>query len=362
MTSTVDIAVVGAGVSGIAAAISAARAGRSTLLMEQRPGPGGTGGFSGITTLCGLFDDTGASLSGGFAREFADRVTDAPPVKTGRVWVLPYEPARFRTVAAELCASEPNLAALWNSGLASVEVRHGRIQRINGIAAGAVIDCSGTAEVARLIGLQCMETDPATQAPAMVFRLENVAVELQTALDAAGIMLAVSRAGLPPVSLMRSLTPNAIEVKFSGRADQVGDLVQCLRSRVPGFEKCVPPGTPPEPAQRAGRMIVGDYVLTGNDVLSGAKFPDAVARCAWPVEQWGPDGTTRVRHLPAGLCYDIPARSLHCASIANLFMAGKTISADVDAIASARVMGCCLATGEAAARLAARHHDVAGPG
>jgi hypothetical protein len=106
-------------------------------------------------------------------------------------------------------------------------------------------------------------------------------------------------------------------------------------------------------------MIVGDYVLTGQDVLTGAKFPDAVASCAWPIEQWAADGTTRVRYLPPGCDYDIPARSLHCASLANVFMAGKTISADADAIASARVMGCCLATGEAAARLAARPADSA---
>jgi len=51
--------------------------------------------------------------------------------------------------------------------------------------------------------------------------------------------------------------------------------------------------------------------------------------------------------------YEIPSRSLRAAEVENLFMAGKTISADVDAIASARVMGCCLATGEAAGNLVA---------
>jgi hypothetical protein len=87
--------------------------------------------------------------------------------------------------------------------------------------------------------------------------------------------------------------------------------------------------------------------------LGAKKFPDGVARCAWPVEQWGKDGKTRLRWLPPGAHYEISARSLRAAKIKNFFMAGKTISADVDAIASARVMGCCLATGEAAAKLAA---------
>lgn len=102
-------------------------------------------------------------------------------------------------------------------------------------------------------------------------------------------------------------------------------------------------------------MIIGQHVLTGADVLGGCRFPDAAARCAWPIEQWGTDGVARFRYLPEDAHYEIPARSLRAARVANLFMAGKTISADVDAIASARVMGCCLATGEAAGHLAARH-------
>lgn len=104
-------------------------------------------------------------------------------------------------------------------------------------------------------------------------------------------------------------------------------------------------------------MIVGEYILTGADVLGAKKFPDAVARCAWPVEQLGADGKARVRWLEPGDCYEIPAGALRAAKIKNLFMAGKTISADVDAIASARVMGCCLATGAAAGILAADSLD-----
>jgi hypothetical protein len=100
-------------------------------------------------------------------------------------------------------------------------------------------------------------------------------------------------------------------------------------------------------------MIVGKYILTGADVLSAKKFPDAVARGAWPVEQWNVDGKARVRWLETGAYYEIPAGALRAAKIKNLFMAGKTISADVEAIASARVMGGCLATGAAAGILAA---------
>jgi hypothetical protein len=100
-------------------------------------------------------------------------------------------------------------------------------------------------------------------------------------------------------------------------------------------------------------MIIGQYVLTGADVLAGRKFHDVAARCAWPIEQWNTRGHARLRYLPEGQHYEIPARSLRAAHAQNLFMAGKVISADADGIASARVMGCCLATGAAASRLAA---------
>jgi hypothetical protein len=166
-------------------------------------------------------------------------------------------------------------------------------------------------------------------------------------------MLPLARAGFPPLSFQPSLDTGVIMLKFTGTARQVPQLIQFLRDNVAGFEQCTTPHTEFTPARRAGRMIVGKYVLTGADVLGGRKSADAVARCAWPIEQWNPIGKVQLRYLPQHTHYEIPGRCLRAASIKNLFMAGKTISADVDAIASARVMGCCLATGAAAGKLAA---------
>jgi hypothetical protein len=167
-------------------------------------------------------------------------------------------------------------------------------------------------------------------------------------------MLAVARAGLPPLTFEPNLEPETVTVKFTGTAEQVLPAMEFLRANVKGFENCVTPISEFVASRRAGRMIRGQYLLTGDDVLSARKFPDAVARCAWPMEQWDAQGRSHLRYLPPGERYEIPARALRCATIPNLFMAGKTISADEDAIASARVMGCCLATGAAAGNLAAQ--------
>lgn len=353
MSEHFDIAVIGSGAAGIAAAVTAARTGRKTLLLDKNSGVGGIGGFSGLTTLCGLYDDAGNFLNAGFAREFAETLAETLPLKSGRLWVLPYRPEKFRRVAESFFAECPGLKTIWNSPLKNVAVENGRIVSLNGLAVGAVIDCSGNAEVAVATGAECLATDATTQAGAVVFALRGVTRSIDSTAAAAQVLRPIIRAGFPALNFHPDLEPGGLTLKFSGTPEQVPALIEFLRTTVSGFENCSSPQKEFQLSRRAGRMIVGEYVLTGADVLGAKKFPDAVARGAWPVEQWGADGKTRVRFLPPSEFYEIPARSLRAATIKNLFMAGKTISADVDAMASARVMGCCLATGEAAAKLAA---------
>jgi len=352
-----DIAVIGSGAAGIAAAVSAARAGRPTLLLDKNPAPGGTGGFSGLTTLCGLYDEHGKFVDQGFMREFAEAISEAPPFKMGRVWVLPYRPKKFLEATRSFLVQMENLKTIWDTPLKDVTVRDQRIESLNGFRIGAVIDCTGTAEVATAAGALCLETDTATQAPAIVFALRNVACDVTTPAATAQVLLPLARAGFPTLNFHTNLEPDTLTVKFTGSPEQVPALVAFLKENVPGFASCAPESDKFSISRRAGRMIIGQHVLTGAEVLAGTKFPDGVARCAWPVEQWNAAGQTRLRYLPAGAHYEIPARSLRAATIKNLFMAGKTISADVDAIASARVMGCCLATGASAGKLAANYLD-----
>ncbi len=353
MNSPFDIAVVGSGSAGIAAAIVAARAGARTLLMDRRPAAGGIGGFSGLTTLCGLHDDSGRLLNDGFSPEFAEALAEGPPVSMGKVWVLLYRPEHFRELAAKLIAATPNLTAAWNTSIEQVTCDGDSITHLNSMPVRAVIDCSGTAEVARAIGAECLATDEQTQAPAVVFPLHGIECELSNVIAATQVLLPLARAGFPPLNFQPHPEPNSITVKFSGRADQVPALLDFLRANIAGFERSRTSSTEFQSSPRAGRMIIGQYLLTGEDVLAAREFPDAIARCAWPIEQWNAAGACRLRHLPPGQHYEIPARSLRAARVPNLFMAGKTLSADADAIASARVMGCCLATGAAAGNLAA---------
>jgi hypothetical protein len=359
MSASFDIAVVGAGAAGIAAAVSAAREGCSTLLLDARPGPGGTGGYSGLTTLCGLHSDEGRFLNNGFVQEFAGMLgrEDGTPeaVRMGRVFVQFYRPASFQKIAARLLGSEPLLTTRWNTPLQSVIVQHQQIQSINGVSVGAVIDCSGVAGVGQAAGEELIVTDETTQAPAVVFTLENVERDLDTPVAVAPVLLALVRGGFPPVSFLRCAADGAVTVKFPGAPEDVPRLIDFLRRQAPGFERCRTASQEFTRSERAGRMIVGEYMLTGDDVLGARKFPDAVARISWPIEQWSAGGRQKLRYLPPGEHYEIPARCLRAAKTKNLFMAGKSLSADVEAVASARVMGSCLATGAAAGVMAAAY-------
>ena len=357
MSDSFDIAVVGSGAAGIAAAITAARAGCTTLIMDTRPAAGGTGGFSGLTTLCGLHADDGQFLNDGFSREFAGALLHEDgltgPIRLGRMYVQLYRPDSFLNVAARLLAAEPLVSSRWNSPLSDIILEERRITGLNGVRVNAVVDCTGSAEVGRAAGEQLLATDDTTQAPSILFHLENVERDLSTPVAVARVLLAIEHAGLRPVSFMPCAETGTVAVKFAGQPDEVPRLIKFLQSQVAGFERCRTPRTEFTLARRAGTMIVGRHLLTGDEVLGARKFPDVVARACWPIEQWSTDSRPRFRYLPPGEQYEIPAGSLQAARTQNLFMAGKSLSADVDAVASARVMGCCLATGAAAGQLAA---------
>lgn len=99
---------------------------------------------------------------------------------------------------------------------------------------------------------------------------------------------------------------------------------------------------------RDGGRIVGEYVLSVEDVRNARSFPDAACRCNWPIEYWHPQTGVQLEYLPAGSYYEIPLGALRVRTIANLWAAGKCLSAEPQARASARVVGCCWGMGEAA--------------
>jgi hypothetical protein len=397
-----DVVVVGGGAAGLAAAIAAGSAGARTALVERYGFLGGMATAGMVSTICGLYHSapSGAPepLNEGFAETFARRLSTMPgcqkPVRRGRGFVLPYTPFAFACLADELVAAVPRLDVYLHAYLVAVEGRPDRIdtlrigtwERTLELRARVVLDTSGDAVVADQAGAATETAPPSDrQLPSLVFVLQQV----DTAALGAGprvallrTLLAAERDGrLPrgasnvtlapssqPGELIGKLALGGVDDERSDRRDFLTAAEQEGRRRVLAvseFLKTLPPfgrafvsHVAAQVGVRESRQVIGRYQLTREDVLSGRKFDDGVARASWPIELWQEGHLGAMyEHLEDGQTYEIPLRSLQARDVDNLFVAGRCMSATHEALGSARVIGTCLATGEAVGMAAARLAD-----
>ena len=132
---------------------------------------------------------------------------------------------------------------------------------------------------------------------------------------------------------------------------QIPELLKFFKNYVPGCENAYIIEIAPTLGVRESRRIMGDYVLTGEDVVSGRRFGDAVAMGAYHIDIHRPGGTwVESQNVEA---YTIPLRSLIAREVEGLMMVGKCISATHEAIASTRVIPICMAQGQAVGTAAA---------
>jgi hypothetical protein len=135
---------------------------------------------------------------------------------------------------------------------------------------------------------------------------------------------------------------------------QMAQVAHFLRDYVPGFDKSYVAQSGVQVGVRETRRILGEYVLTGDDILSARKFPDVIARGTYPVDIHNPTGKgTVLRSVPAGDAYDIPLRCLVPRNLDYLLTAGRCISGTHEAHSSYRVTPTAMATGQAAGVCAA---------
>jgi len=390
------VIVVGAGSSGIAAAVCASRSGCRTLLLEKNGFPGGLAVMGKISTICGLYRNSGKAspefLYDGFPMEFATRMMRADslagPVRMGRVAVLQTRPGVFETVADEYLASQKDLDIVYGAEALRLRMDGNRIRRIDfsadgreqQVQAGAVIDATGTAAVCEMAGAPLLLPDETEQGPAILFSAEDANGVLTNRTNVIRILMKIRRAAdsgdLPPgadsIGFLPEIGGKTVTVKlnlgalvvrehgshgenFQDKAQEMKQqLIDFLQNNEDDFLHIQFSDEPGKILHRAGKRAKGMYLLTREDVLSAARFPDAVTRGCWPIEKYPASGGPRFSYLPKEAAYDIPERCLRVPGVDNLFTAGRTISADDDAIASVRVIGCCLATGESAGNLAVR--------
>jgi hypothetical protein len=144
-------------------------------------------------------------------------------------------------------------------------------------------------------------------------------------------------------------------MQIEGRR-MIARLTEFCRTNLPGFERAYVVTTAPMVGVRSSRRIKGEYVLTVDDVLTGAKFPDAVARNNWPPDIHSPkegEGLAFEETAFQGDYVEVPYRCLVPLMADNLLVAGRCVSATFEAQAAIRISRTCQALGQAAGTAAA---------
>ncbi|MGA7882923.1 MAG: FAD-dependent oxidoreductase [Terrimicrobiaceae bacterium] len=400
-----DIVVVGAGSAGCCAAIAAAEAGRSVVLIERYGFAGGTS-TQILDTFYGFFTpgDQPRKVVGGIP----DRVVDALDF-TGDVFLRPntygagtgvtYNPERLKLVWDTLLLGA-GVKMLLHAWLCDVETaRDGRIigvivhtkRGFLRVSGKRFIDASGDADLCHLAGIpyeKAGDIDPA-QTLTTTFRMSNVNLGRYEAEGGKKMLMAkmaeAVESGRHPLPRKKGSAHAMVqEGCIATVAVRVGDTdatdpeqltaaeiegrrqafvyEDFLRDMVPGYERAKIIGLSHHIGVRETRRVYGEYRLTKDDCLGGRQFDDQIALCGAPIEDHRQSATGEEETVwgyvePEAGAYGVPYGTLVPKSREEVWVVGRCFSATHDAHASCRSMGQTMSMGQAAGFAAAMSLD-----
>ncbi|MBQ7312843.1 MAG: FAD-dependent oxidoreductase [Clostridia bacterium] len=386
-----DVVVLGGGFTGCAAALAAARLGQKTLLLEA------SGFLGGAASNCLIFplmpyatsvkDEDGNPkkhyLSRGILAELVRDLQETGDIRGD---------SGFLDEAVKLLLdrkmTENGVQVLFHATLCGVKKDGSHIDSVDVVTKAGVltfegrmfIDCTGDADLCTMADVPTVlgrEPDHLCQPMTLCFRVANVDKQAFFAnrdemrrlhkewLDAGRftnprediLVFDYPIDGMLHFNTTRVVKHNPVDPFDVTRAEmearrQVQELLDFFRvNKLAGMENARLVYTAPSIGVRESRMLVGDYVLTGQDLVDCTKFDDAIAAGNYDIDIHNPEGSgTSHYYFPAGTWYTIPFRSLipKAADADNLLVGGRCISVDHEAQASVRIIPICTTTGEAA--------------
>jgi glycine/D-amino acid oxidase-like deaminating enzyme len=397
----VDVAVVGGGAAGVAAAETVARHASSVLLIERYGFCGGAAvaGMSG--TICGMYLSTEREANRpeqvvfGFTERFRAAMEArggiTAPQRYGKTWTVTHDPLAWREVADGFLA-DAGVRVLFHSLVFGVIMEDDRVLGIAvdskagraAVHAKTVIDASGDGDVVYRAGMGFTAgLDGVVQNPTMMFRLGGVDVarflefwgpDTICSADVSKLLIEANASGryvLPRAKIWLFPTPrpgellvnatrvvgadgrelypgdpeDLTEAEIMGRR-QVRDYARFLADHIPGCDKSFVNDTGVQVGVRQTRSINGVERLTNDDVVARRKRPDGVVRSPWPIELHS--GERPKLEWIHDDYYEVPFNALLPEKGENLITAGRCLSAEHEALASARVTAQCFGYGHAA--------------
>ena len=389
-----DVIVCGGGPAGIAAAVSSARQGAKTALVERY---GIVGGMLTAGMVCPLL---GSVAPGTIYDEVIELLHSTWIVtKSGKEMTVGVEEAKHKLLqfvvdaGVDLFLQTPVVDTVKDGNTVKgvvISTQSG----LKTLHAKVVIDATGDGFVAASAGAQCLigrDSDGKCQPVTLEFIVENCEEECAITCWGTSDPVTLSdgtkysefckmksaQGELPEnVSIVRlhktripgergvnatqvngldTLTPEGILAAELELRNQIEPIVTFLRKYVQGFENCRLKSTPSTLGVRETRRVVGDYMLNDADVETGATKADVAVHKAWfLIDIHNPVGGGQAEgHARQAILYDIPYGCLLPLGLENILTCGRCISGTHRAHASYRVMGICLATGQAAGVAAA---------
>jgi hypothetical protein len=389
-----DVLVLGGGAAGVCAAIAAARQGMEVILIESQGCLGGSRTATGVDTFYGFYTpgEQSKRIVGGIPWEFVMQLTEEEacferPNTYGAGTGVTYDVEKLK-ITYEQTVINAGIKLLFHTYASQVNVEDGQIKGIvvanksglTEINAKYYVDTTGDGDIAARAGAPFEKSNvEELQSLTTIFFMANVDIDKAKSVKHSELvekMKEANRSGnykLPREDGSWHITPNPGVIQtnmvrvpgvdatdpfaltlaeIEGRK-QSQEYARFLKDNISGFEDAFLVATSQHIGVRETRRIIGDYVLTEENVIQGTKFEDAIACCGAPVEDHQPGSGTRWAYVQGDGVYHIPYRSLLPKDINNLIVAGRCLSATHGAQASARNSAQCMAMGQAAGTAAA---------
>lgn len=378
-----DLCVIGGGLSGLCAAVSAARHGIKVTLIQERPMLGGNASSEIRMWVCGAHGKNNRET--GLIEELMLENLYRNPDRNYSVW---------DGIMYEMAAYQPGLELILNCSVNSCEMDGNRVVSVTGwqmttesyhkVTAGYFADCSGDSVLAPLTGAEYrmgregrgeFDEDIAPEKPDR--KTMGMSCMIQAREETR------PSAFIPPVWAHKYTKEDLLPYRVPDMSDpmenfwymEIGGTTDCIADTEKNRDELLRIAygiwdyikNDPEnveknknwrldwvgilPGKRESRRYVGDYVMTQKDVLAEGHFDDLVAYGGWTMDDHNPLGfetheRPNIFH-PAPSPYGIPYRCLYSKNIENLFFAGRNISVTHTAMSSTRVMATCALLGQA---------------
>lgn len=387
-----DIVVAGGGLSGVCAAVAAARHGATVVLVQDRPVLGGNASSEIRMGIVGAKGDQNAEA--GLLEEMQLRNFRFNPLLRYTLW----DDAIYSTVVME-----PNIKLLLNTSVEDVVMDGDKIAAIKAwnvnaytkyLIKGTIFaDCTGDG-ILRLSGAEFRhgrelpsefdETfldeggDAKTMGNSILLQLRKTdedhpftAPEWAYHFTDDDFNYDKPKSTIPGVKFnYKKPFPkdnNFWWIEFGGNLNTIFDAndIQYELKRIAygvwEYMKNNPDGRCKNydldwigslPGKRESTRYIGPHILTQNDVMSGGHFPDVIAYGGWTLDNHHPDafhrkGIFSVEHITPER-FGIPFDCLYSVNVPNLMFAGRDISATHMGLSSTRVMSTCALLGQAA--------------